>query len=128
MSARPPAWRTVADGVSGVDGMGADVDNDDVAGRHPAHSSTGAGRRRASGGWPVLFHASDGGAGGAREEARLLTEDQAARRLAVSRYTLRNWRSQGGGPTYVQLGRAIRYRVSDLDAYVASRTREWTRG
>jgi hypothetical protein len=39
--------------------------------------------------------------------------------LAVS--TLEKLRVQGGGPSYCKLGRAVRYRVEDLQAYLAER-------
>jgi predicted DNA-binding transcriptional regulator AlpA len=39
--------------------------------------------------------------------------------LAVS--TLEKLRVTGGGPRFVKLGRAVRYRVSDLEDYVAER-------
>ena len=45
------------------------------------------------------------------------TEQQAAERLGVSRFTLRAWRQQGRGPAFLKLGRAVRYRPADLDAY-----------
>jgi hypothetical protein len=32
--------------------------------------------------------------------------------------TLNNWRSQGRGPAFVRLGKAIRYRTSDLREYL----------
>lgn len=38
--------------------------------------------------------------------------------IGASVGTLRNWRSQGRGPRYIRYGRAIRYRVSDLNKYV----------
>ena len=33
--------------------------------------------------------------------------------------TLRHWRVKGTGPDYVRMGRAIRYEVKDLDAWMA---------
>lgn len=44
--------------------------------------------------------------------------------LAVS--TLEKLRVSGGGPQYVKLGRAVRYRISDLEEYLAERVRENT--
>lgn len=44
--------------------------------------------------------------------------------LAVS--TLEKMRVTGGGPKYVKLGRSVRYRLSDLEQYLAVRVREST--
>ena len=53
----------------------------------------------------------------------LLTERQAAELLNVSSRTLQAWRLRGGGPRFVRLsGRAVRYRNSDLAAYIEART------
>ena len=53
----------------------------------------------------------------------LLTEVQAAEVLNLSIRTLQAWRVRGGGPRFVRLsGRAVRYRNSDLAAYIEART------
>lgn len=44
----------------------------------------------------------------------------------VSRQTLAKWRMIGTGPTYVKFGRHVRYRRSDLDAWLATQTRSNT--
>ena len=49
---------------------------------------------------------------------QLLTEAQAAEYLNISIRTLQAWRVQGGGPRYSKLGRSVRYRQRDLDAFV----------
>jgi len=56
----------------------------------------------------------------------LLNTAQAARILNVSARYLEMLRVRGGGPVFVTLGRAIRYRPSDLEAWVASRARRST--
>lgn len=49
----------------------------------------------------------------------LLNESEAARYLSVSVRTLQAWRVRGGGPTFCRLGRrAVRYRRTDIDAFV----------
>ena len=55
---------------------------------------------------------------------RLLTREEAAAVLGLSPQTLSNWASTGaGGLPYVQVSRrAIRYRLSDLEAWLAART------
>ena len=50
--------------------------------------------------------------------SNLLTEVEASDALRVSVRTLQGWRSQGRGPGYVRLGRAIRYRICDLAEWV----------
>ncbi|PHP64820.1 transcriptional regulator [Zhengella mangrovi] len=49
----------------------------------------------------------------------LLTETDVARQLGVSVRTLQSWRVKGGGPVFSKLGRSVRYRPSDVDAWVA---------
>jgi predicted DNA-binding transcriptional regulator AlpA len=52
---------------------------------------------------------------------RLLTEKEAAQLLGLQPSTLRRWRSTGqpGQPEFVKIaGRAIRYRMSNLAAYI----------
>ncbi|MPV50275.1 helix-turn-helix domain-containing protein [Pseudactinotalea sp. HY160] len=55
--------------------------------------------------------------------ARLLTTAEAAAYLSLSPRTLRNWRWLGRGPIPVYVGGAVRYRVGDLNAYVAGGAR-----
>lgn len=54
----------------------------------------------------------------------LLTTKQAAARLGLSPTTMEIWRWRGTGPRFRKLGKAVRYSVEDLDAFVeaASRT------
>ena len=40
----------------------------------------------------------------------------------VSPRTLQRWRLEGVGPTYVKLGRLVRYREADLDTFLEERT------
>lgn len=50
----------------------------------------------------------------------LLDEKEAARFLKMAATTLRNWRAKKEGPKYRRVGkRSIRYRVSDLEAFIA---------
>lgn len=44
----------------------------------------------------------------------------------LSPATLTTMRSRGGGPPYAVLGRVVRYRIADLDAWVDARTRSST--
>jgi predicted DNA-binding transcriptional regulator AlpA len=56
----------------------------------------------------------------------LLTEAKVADLLAVSPRTLQMWRYKGGGPRYLKIGSAVRYRLSDVDAWLARQTRAST--
>jgi hypothetical protein len=51
----------------------------------------------------------------------LLDEELAAQALHVQKQTMAAWRQRGHGPAYVKIGKLIKYRPSDLRAYVASR-------
>jgi len=51
----------------------------------------------------------------------LLTQRQAAEMLALSERTLERFRVTGSGPKFVRCGRSIRYRLSDVEAWIASR-------
>ena len=54
----------------------------------------------------------------ARTSAVLLTVDQAAIYLGLARSTLNKWRCQGEGPSFIKMGRAVRYRTVDLEGYL----------
>ena len=52
----------------------------------------------------------------------LLTQEEAAQLLSVKSRTLEGWRMRGGGPKFVRLSaRCVRYRPSDLQAWVQER-------
>lgn len=48
----------------------------------------------------------------------LVTTDEAASYLTVTAAAVRAWRVRGGGPSYVKVGSAVRYRRSDLDSWL----------
>lgn len=52
----------------------------------------------------------------------LLTEEQTAQFLNISVRTLQAWRIKLAGPRFVRVGRAIRYRRSDLTAWIEANT------
>lgn len=53
----------------------------------------------------------------------LMTDEQTAQALRVSTGTLANWRSsRTGGPAFIKVGRLVRYRVRDLDDWLAQNT------
>ena len=53
--------------------------------------------------------------------SELFTVSEAARWAKVSDSFLNKARLTGDGPKFVRLGRSIRYRLEDLEAWVASR-------
>ncbi|WP_005036566.1 helix-turn-helix transcriptional regulator [Holophaga foetida] len=52
----------------------------------------------------------------------LLDSLHAAGVLNVSVLTLADWRCKGTGPAFLKVGRCVRYRRSDLEAWLNSRT------
>lgn len=58
--------------------------------------------------------------------AQFLDSNQAAEYLGLKRSTLEAWRCRGTGPTFCKLGRLVKYRQADLDAFIQSRMREHT--
>lgn len=53
-------------------------------------------------------------------DALMITESQAADLLGFEPDTLRRWRRQSRGPAYCQFGRAVRYMLRDVEAYIAA--------
>jgi len=51
-------------------------------------------------------------------QAPVLPEPDAAEYIDMSAAYLRQARRRGNGPAYIQIGRSVRYRVSDLDAFL----------
>jgi excisionase family DNA binding protein len=47
-----------------------------------------------------------------------LSPEEAEKFLGLKKQTLAHMRSQGRGPGYFKLGRLIRYRVADLEAWI----------
>lgn len=53
----------------------------------------------------------------------LADPQRAALRLGVNAETLKRWRCNGNGPRYIRVARSrVRYRISDLDDWLESRT------
>ena len=51
-------------------------------------------------------------------EPHLLTTDEAAAYLRVTRQTLQRWRSHGKGPSYFKFGGSVRYSVARIDHWL----------
>lgn len=52
---------------------------------------------------------------------RLVDEKTAADMMSCSVALLRKWRSRGGGPTVVRIGRLVRYQQTDLLAFIEAK-------
>ena len=50
----------------------------------------------------------------------LLTTDEAAQLLHIPVATLRYWRTKGGGPEWIKIGRHVRYTPEALTDYIES--------
>jgi excisionase family DNA binding protein len=61
-----------------------------------------------------------------QEEMMNLRTEDAAQYLNVKKVTLEAWRCRGGGPVFLKMGKAVRYRQSDLETFIESRLRRNT--
>ena len=55
---------------------------------------------------------------GPQNHQLVMTPKEAARFLRLSHRTLEDWRGNGKGPPFRMLGRLVRYRTCDLEAFV----------
>ena len=60
------------------------------------------------------------------ELSQLVNQERAAQLLGLSPRTMESWRLVGGGPVYIKVGRRVRYRRSDLEAWLDARQRTST--
>lgn len=51
----------------------------------------------------------------------LQDETAISKRLECEVKTLQAWRSRGGGPPFIKVGRLVRYDPQDVEAWIASR-------
>jgi predicted DNA-binding transcriptional regulator AlpA len=56
----------------------------------------------------------------------LLTSKIVARRIDMSEPSLARMRCEGTGPAYLKLGRSVKYRWSDVEAWLQSQQRQST--
>ncbi len=59
-----------------------------------------------------------------KQPDRLLTADQVAQHLQISRRALYEMRYLGDGPPAIKVGRRLRYRQQDLQAWLDQRTEQ----
>jgi len=57
---------------------------------------------------------------------QLMTVEQAAQYLGLAVSTLNKWRCHGGGPVFLKMGRAVRYKLENLDNYITRSERQST--
>lgn len=56
----------------------------------------------------------------------MMTTEKAAEYLGLKETTLEAWRCKGGGPVFIKMGKAVRYRLEDLDRFLNARARTST--
>jgi hypothetical protein len=60
------------------------------------------------------------------DRKRCVCEKIAGPYVGASPRTMQAWRVQGKGPVYLKLGRAVRYRICDLDDWLEANRRKST--
>ncbi len=54
-------------------------------------------------------------------QANVIDTVQAAKFVGLAKVTLDKMRLVGNGPPYVKMGKAVRYRIADLESWVEAR-------
>lgn len=54
---------------------------------------------------------------------RFFSDAELAVSLGITARALQAWRSRGGGPKFVRVGRLVRYRQSDVESWLADQAR-----
>lgn len=52
----------------------------------------------------------------------LIDEKQLCAELGISSVTVTKWRAKAAGPPFIKVGRLVRYRRADVEAWLVSRT------
>lgn len=60
------------------------------------------------------------------QSGHLLNNDETADMLGVSRRTLPVWRVQGRGPKFIKIGKLVRYKREEIDAWMRQHTYDST--
>lgn len=55
------------------------------------------------------------------DNTKHLNQARLSRRMGVAVQTLQRWRWAGIGPRFIKVGRSVRYRLEDIEAYEQSR-------
>lgn len=61
-------------------------------------------------------------------ESNLMSPADLGRKIGKSPAALAQWRYLGIGPKFIKLGRSVRYRTSDVEAWLDSQTMQRTSG
>lgn len=56
------------------------------------------------------------------DDSALIDEKQLCADLGISSVTATKWRAKAAGPPFIKVGRLVRYRRADVEAWLASRT------
>jgi predicted DNA-binding transcriptional regulator AlpA len=56
------------------------------------------------------------------DDLALIDEKQLCADLGISSVTATKWRAKAAGPPFIKVGRLVRYRRADVEAWLASRT------
>jgi len=56
----------------------------------------------------------------------MFTVAETAEYLGLAQSTLNKWRCIGGGPKYLKMGKAVRYRLSDIQEWLEENQRAHT--
>lgn len=65
---------------------------------------------------------NDNGRPDALHGSALIDEKQLCAELGISVVTATKWRAKAEGPPFIKVGRLVRYRRSDVEAWLRSRT------
>jgi predicted DNA-binding transcriptional regulator AlpA len=57
-----------------------------------------------------------------RQKQEYVSEREVEASGLVSRRTLQSWRLRGRGPRYIKVQRSVRYRLSDIEEWLAAQT------
>lgn len=60
------------------------------------------------------------------KETRLLSDRQVAEVMGIPAKTLQGFRYKGGGPKFIKVGRSVRYRAADVEAWLEANTKTST--
>jgi len=63
-----------------------------------------------------------GGGTNAAAGSSLIDEKALCAELGISSVTATKWRAKAAGPPFIKVGRLVRYRRSDVEAWLASHT------
>ena len=58
----------------------------------------------------------------ASDDSPFIDEKRLCSDLGISSVTATKWRAKAEGPPFIKVGRLVRYRRTDVDAWLASRT------